>query len=341
MMCTQIQEQQQDLEPSIWLWRSDYETWEMFSEKDIVKLEQAQASYSNSLILERPEDVYYIDIEKMTQTNTTTGRMRLLQRVIPGAQWIFEDSPATAAATAEGGDEIQSSSEETGRWTAFSWHENTQLEAALFAREDCLILERDAETVYVDLQRWSLTNLTTNTFTCAIKVATPNQGGLEPRRPKSITVPSSPYMEQGNSSVVSLADGDKKPAARKNIPRTSWMSASASEISHRTASTASAGDSDFSSQEGHPSQHHHHFANSNISMDDALWLWRNEEGLWSTFDDSIAFDIEASFSKGETGVVVRRGAKDEGSAYYLDLVEMTQTNMATGYVRNIERREDW
>ena len=321
------QQQQQQQQQSVWLWRSDYETWEMFNQEDMAKMERAQAAYSNGLVLERKDNVYYIDLLNKTQTNTDTGRMRLLQHVTSGSQWIFQDSPSAASPT--DGDENQSS-EERGQWTAFSKQDTAKLEAALFAGQDCVILDRDSETLYVDLQRWTLNNLTTNT-TRAIKLATEERDA----KPAAVQVSTVPNDEDSRAYT---APSITKPQSSRTS-QTSWERSS--EGSERTCSTTSAAESESSLEEA-PEELAHPYA-SNAS-DEVLWLWRDDQGLWSTFDDQIANDIEASFAKGETGVVVQRGSDSNGGdgvCYFLDLVEMTQTNLMSGYIRNIERREDW
>lgn len=64
-----------------------------------------------------------------------------------------------------------------------------------------------------------------------------------------------------------------------------------------------------------------------------MWLWRDDYGLWSCYDDELAQALEDSWVKGETGVLVNRGS----ASYYADFLEMTQTNIDTGLSRLIKR----
>ena len=335
----------------------------MFDQEETAKIQKAHNAYGNGLVLERGDAVYYIDLSKNTQTNTTTGRMRLLKHVPPGSRWVHQTTPSPSALIADGV-EAQCSSYKIGPWTAFSTQEAARLEEALFARNDCVILERGADNLYVDFQRWTMTDLATNS-TRNIQLADSSTVIQDENtcKPESVRGSTTVPKKEFDSRVLLSSSVTKPPPALASmssswqegcgdVMRASWRRSS--DGSERTCSTTSTtGESDSSPlYEASDEDLAAPFRNRGGSSDDVLWLWRDNQGLWSTFEEQEAVDIEGAFAKGETGVVVQRGKSSASSAsskydgvddttYFLDLIDMTQTNLHTGFVRNIERREHW
>ena len=357
----QQQQQRQRQQRSMWLWRSDYETWETFDQEEMAKIQKAHNACSNGLVLERGDAVYYIDLAKNTQTNTTTGRMRLLQHVPSGSRWVHQATPSSSALITDDV-ENQGTSDKSGPWTAFSTQEAARLEEALFARNDCVILERGAETLYVDFQRWIMTDLArhstrniqlvdSSTVIENPKPVAVRASATDPKKEIDARVLLSSSVTKSPPAFASMASTWQEGLLGKAVTRTSWMRSS--DGSERTCSTTSTGESDSSVLcEASDEDLAAPFKNRGSGSDDVLWLWRDNQGLWSTFEEQEAVAIEGAFAKGETGVVMQRGGPpepsassnnggDESTTYFLDLIDMTQTNLQTGFVRNIERREHW
>ena len=376
------QQHPQQPRKSMWLWRSDYETWEMFSQEEMAKIQTAHDSYSDGLVLERGDAIYYIDLSKNTQTNTTTGRMRLLRHIPMDSKLVYQTRPSSPTLPEAGTESQNSSSNRTGSWTAFSQQETAKLEEALFARNEGVVLERGADTFYVDFQRWIMTDLKRNTAH-SIQLANsiinpPVDSDLNSTSRSTLTAAvDRPKKEMESRVLLGSSSATRPPPLTTYVFRpppsspwqeilgknysapSSWMLASAS--SEGTGSTVSTRDSQSSilyeaSAEdlAAPFMNKRNSNNGSgrrNSNSDALWLWRNNEGRWSTFDDRDALTIEKAFVKGETGVVLQRvrslsssnQSDNDGNrtTYFLDLVDMTQTNLQTNYVRKIERREDW
>jgi len=301
-----------------WLFRNDQKTWQTFAPEDSKKLEQAVASYSDGMVLQRNHGIYYIDFDQYTQTNTDTGRVRPVQRIRSGSQWMFENSACSVAR--------QGTNSNGGGWSAFTKEVRDKLETALFNHEECVILELGDDTLFVDLQRWTITNLTTN-VSCAIQVG--DERKCRARR-NSLTASSKQEIAYGGARND---QEHNRPSFKSAIELKESSECSDSE---RTASTYLSPES---SECESGSRSIPTLSLGRINADSPLWMWRNNEGLWSTFDDDVIGDIERAFKRGETGMIMNLGPKTE--PFFLDLVEMTQTNLSTGFVRNIERRVDW
>lgn len=63
------------------------------------------------------------------------------------------------------------------------------------------------------------------------------------------------------------------------------------------------------------------------------WRWEDDADTWSAFDDEIALAIEHSWESGAPELTIERGS----SVYFIDLLHLTQVNVETGFTRAIQR----
>lgn len=259
----------------LWLWLSDEGNWERFSAKDNAAIEKALKDGNHGLMLERNHTAYFLDLSRRTQTNGCTGRMRPIRPVTRGAHWLVEDANDSTVLT-----------------PYFSEPELEEMEKTLFySKQECYILQRGDQTHYVDLLRWTVTDLSTD---CTRNIHVSSSQDLPPCKEQS-----------------SLDGSDCTESC------TSSESSSSSDGTDGTAAS------------------YHQQVPTDKKSSSGTWRWERDSDSWSAFDDDIAAAIEATWESGASEMMFERGS----DVYFVDLKNLTQINIETGFTRAIERVE--
>lgn len=150
---------------TIWLWRSDEENWERYSDDHNAQIEYARELGNQGVVLERNETTYFLDLSRLTQTNGRSGRLRRIFPIKLGSFWQVESSNGK------------------GLQPFFSSEETREIEKALFERQEGFVLPRCTRTYYVDFLKLTLTDFISGK-TRNIRVSEDEEG----TRPCSTTV---------------------------------------------------------------------------------------------------------------------------------------------------------
>jgi WWE domain len=311
--------------PSVWLWLADDESWERFDPQETSKIALALAEGNKGAILHRGDTPYFLDLLRFTQTSVVSGRRRPIYNVMKGrAKWMVqqEEHPSLYAVKKEA---CAGPGVEEG-WVSFSRKETHQLEDAFFAGSDFAVLNRDdGQSCYVDLARWTSTCLTSNA-TSFIKV-TPDDGD------SNNTVMVAPVSHV--ATTTNITTGSSPQQYKKCL--------SDGEASERTTATALADDDDPFDEDDRGDQtgldaiivkpEDHVASSTPRPKSQALWRWHNDSHEWTSFDEDFADALERSWATGASDMVFQRGQ----TQYYIDLQNLTQTNIDTGRVRPVQR----
>lgn len=64
-----------------WKWHNDTDSWSTYEDDIVDAIEQSWATGANDMVVQQGQTQYYIDLQKLTQTNIDTGFTRPIQRV--------------------------------------------------------------------------------------------------------------------------------------------------------------------------------------------------------------------------------------------------------------------
>lgn len=307
--------------PSVWLWLADDESWERFDSQETAAIALAITKGHNGAILHRGDTPYFLDLLRFNQTSVVSGRRRPIYNVQKGrANWLVQQQEHPSLDAVKRGAPSRAGFEEG--WVSFSRKETHQLEDAFFAGSDFAVLNRDdGRSCYVDLAKWTSTCLSSNA-TSYIKVTPDNIG-------------SAPVSQNATTTII----------ATTSSPQQYKKCMSDREASERTTATALAEDDDISAlnfdddddgdqtREGSIIFEDHRTSSTPRPKSQALWRWHNDSHDWTNFDDEFTDAIERSWATGANDMVFQRGH----TQYYIDLQNLTQTNIDTGRVRPIQR----
>lgn len=335
---------------SVWLWLSDEENWERFSAADAAKIEHTLSIGDKGLVLERNYTTYFLDLLRFTQTSARTGTRRRIRRVQRCSLWFARDSPSEP-------------------WESFSRAEERDLEEAFFEGSESFILQRTGgdEVHYVDFMKWTVIDLSDN-FTRQMKAVgegedvNADQGEEETSARASIT-------SSGTSTIASVAASAKiekeavknhqEPARLKIDSESAKISdAAIPQQAKRLPQDEIVDDGDITVTtlpEDYDSSHHSNeilpigsnetptFSGSSKPIRRSIsqrsrpsWRWEDDGASWAPFDEETSAAIERSWEFGAPEMVFERSS----TAYFVDLVNLTQTNTHTGNTRPIQRVEE-
>ncbi|PAV86848.1 hypothetical protein WR25_24238 [Diploscapter pachys] len=68
--------------PVVWFWKDDSQQWNPFRSEAIPSLERGKTAGANRIVLEMGENVYFLNLDAMTQMNATSGKIRQIKREI-------------------------------------------------------------------------------------------------------------------------------------------------------------------------------------------------------------------------------------------------------------------
>ncbi|CAB9511495.1 expressed unknown protein [Seminavis robusta] len=291
--------------PSVWLWLADDESWERFDEQETSVIMTAVGKGHKGAILQRGSVAYFLDLLRLTQTNAVTGRRRPIYSVQKGANWL-----------------VQSESSPKGDgWIPFTHKETLQLEEAFFAGSDFSVVNRDnGSACYVDLAKWTLTCLSTNA-TCFIKI-TPNTAAANDQTQQSSAAKSQQQQQHYKDQHYKSSQPQQQQQHYKDQHYKT----------DRSTSSSPAEDDYDASYYGQQQIIVNNSDNSN-RKNRASWRWHNDSHSWTSYNDEITDAIEQAWATGANDLVFVH----ENTQYYVDLANLTQTNIDTGYTRPIQR----
>jgi WWE domain len=307
---------------SVWLWLADDESWERFDPVETAAIALAVSKGHCGAILHRGDTPYFIDLLRFTQTSVVSGTRRPIYNVQKGqANWLVQqqDHPSLDAVKrrAPSGAGLEEG------WVSFSRKETQQLEDAFFSGSDFAVLNRDdGGSCYVDLARWTSTCLSSNA-TNFIKITSSN-------------VDSAPIPHDISTTIVTNGSPQKHKKCLSDR-----------EASEGTFATPLAEDDDMAAlnfdvdddgggdqaREGTIVVKDHRTSGTPRPRSQALWRWHNDSHDWTNFDDEFTDALERSWATGAGDMVFQRGH----TQYYIDLQNLTQTNIDTGRARPIQR----
>lgn len=257
---------------SLWLYKSDEDdAWERFHPDHNKALVHAQAVRHTGVILEQASKMYYIDLERQVQTNVETGQQRPLRFVRSGYTWLVSNLAISQPVPRIHQVEKDQRSPPPPSWEPyFTAQDMVELEATLFSGgQDCVILQREPnESLYVDLVKWTLTNL----FTCMTY-------SIKPMEPN----PMMSLKKEGKKGQLKQ-DQEQHQQEPEECKMPQGIAVCKDDCSHTEVEEE---------EDDAPI---------------ILWQWRNEYGLWTCYDDNVTAAIEQAYLEGDSGLVVQPAA---------------------------------